>query len=224
MAARNIQQLFDLVDYIVRKQRGVFITGTEFDEVLDAAQLEAYAYYWSGYGIDQTIHDALQPFKVLRNPYTSTSSGLVSFPSDYLHLLAGVSAIYGSTITPVTFLNPDQVPDAITNQLRPVVLANPVAEDYSFKNPDGTITLGFQMYPMSTQIGYYSYMRRPAQPHYGYTQVNRVITYDPTTSVQLEFTDIYVNNIISRSLKYFSINMSEQEIEVFAQTQQQETK
>lgn len=224
MAARNISDVYNLINYITRKIRGVFISPTDLDEVLLAAQLETYNEYWKGYGVNQQIHDALQPFKVLRHPYTSTSSGLVSYPSDYIHLLGGVSSVYGSTLNAVTFLNPDQIPDAITNQLRPVDLSNPIAEDYSFKNSDGTITLGFQMYPMTTQIGYFSYMRLPAQPHYGYVQVDRVITYDPATSVQLEFTDIYVNEIISRSLKYFGINMAENEIIQFAQLQEQETK
>jgi hypothetical protein len=61
---------------------------------------------------------------------------------------------------------------------------------------------------------------------YGYTQVpgSRTITYDNATSTQLEFTDVYINNIISIALKFWGINMAEQDIQAFAQNQTQETK
>ena len=174
MAARNISDIFSLVNYITRTERGVFIAPSEFNEVITAAQLELFQYFWTSYQADQKVEDALQPFKVLRYQFASNSSGLVTFPSDYVHLFLGVFSIYGSTVCPVQFVDNENVADAVTNQLRPVTLSNPIAE---------SSPTGFQMYPMSTQIGFYSYLRLPAQPVYGYTQVNRVITYDPNTSV-----------------------------------------
>lgn len=215
MAARNISDVYNLVDYICRKNRGVFITPAEFNQVMTAAQLELFQYYWDMfYEQDQQLHDALQPFKVLRYQFASNSSGFVTFPSDYVHLFFGVFSIYGSTICDCQFVDNEQVPYAIKNQLRPVSLSAPIAE---------VAPNGFQMYPMTTQIGFYSYLRLPSQVVYGYTQNGRVITYDANTSTQIEFTDAYVNNIISRGLKYFGINMGEQDIQQFAQSQQQQT-
>jgi len=69
-----------------------------------------------------------------------------------------------------------------------------------------------------------SRLRRPAKPVYGYTTSGRTIIYNPATSTQLEFTDVYINNIISIALKFWGINMAEQDIQVFAQNQTQETK
>ena len=215
MAARNINEIFLLVDYICRKQRGVFISIDEFNESIVAANLEAYSYYWElSYRADQLLHDALQPFKVLRYQFTSAADGLVTFPSDYSHLFLGVFTVYGSTIHPCQFLDNEQVAQNLDNQLRPITLSNPIAE-YA--------PSGFQLYPMSQQTGFFSYLRLPAQPQFVGTYVNRVLTYNAAASTQIEFKDIYVNNIIARSLKYFSINMSETEIQQFAQLQQQET-
>jgi hypothetical protein len=223
VAARNISDVYNLVDYITRKVRGVFISPSEFDESVVAANLEAFQYYWElSYKADQQLHDALQPFKVLRQQFQSAADGLVTFPQNYVHLFPGVFSIYGSTVNPCQFVDNENVPDALTNQLRPVSLSNPIAEVASIPNQP-TTTLGFQMYPMQTQIGFYSYLRLPNQPHYGYVQVGRTITYDPLTSVQIEFTDVYVNNIISRALKYFGVSMGEAEIEQFAQSQTQQT-
>lgn len=182
---------------------------------MTASQLEAVQYYWDMFfEKDQQLHDALQPFKVLRYQFASNSSGLVSYPSDYVHFFYGAFSIYGSTVHSIQFLDNEQVADALDNQLRPISLSNPIAE---------VSAGGFQMYPMSAQIGFFSYLRLPVQVVYGYSQSGRTITYDPTTSVQIEFKDVYVNNIISRALKYFGISMSEAEIEQFAQSQQTQT-
>lgn len=222
MAARNISDVFNLVDYICRLQRGVFISISEFNESVTAANLETFNYYWSFYQPDQILHDALQPFKVLRYQFQTASDGLLTHPSNFIHLFPGVFTIYGSTLCPCQILDNEQIPDAITNQLRPVSLSNPIAEVASIPNQT-TTTLGLQLYPMSTQIGFYSYLRLPNQPVYAAIQVGRVITYDAANSTQIEFTDVYVNNIISRALKYFGISMGEAEIEQFAQAQTQQT-
>ena len=104
---------------------------------------------------------------------------------------------------------------ALKSQLRPVSTSLPIAKD--------TAT-GFQIYPQVAQTGFYNYLRRPVKPVFGYTTSGRTITYDSATSTQLEFTDVYINNIISIALKFWGINMAEQDIQVFAQNQTQETK
>ena len=115
----------------------------------------------------------------------------------------------------IRFVNEDELPFALTSQLRTVSTSKPIAKDTSG---------GFQLYPQSTQTGFYNYLRRPNAPVLGYTQTGRTITYDPNTSTQLEFTDVYINNIIARALKFWGINMAEQDIQQFAQLQTQETK
>jgi hypothetical protein len=200
--------------FIVRKERGVFVTIPEAMQTLDNAQLEAVEEWFSTYGTTQIIHDAIRKLRVQKN-FTSDSTGLVTFDADYLHLIGGAYTVSGSTINNVRFLNEDELALALKSQLRPVLESNPIAIDAS---------VGFRLYPASTQTGFYNYLRRPATPVLGYTQSGRNITYDPNTSTQLEFTDVYINNIISRALKFWSINMAEQDIQQFAQIQTQETK
>lgn len=200
--------------FIVRKERGVFVTIPEAMQTLDNAQLEAVEEWFSTYGTTQIIHDAIRKLRVQKN-FTSDSTGLVTFDADYLHLIGGAYTVSGSTINNVRFLNEDELSLALKSQLRPVLESNPIAIDAS---------VGFRLYPASTQTGFYNYLRRPATPVLGYTQSGRNITYDPNTSTQLEFTDVYINNIISRALKFWGINMAEQDIQQFAQIQTQETK
>jgi hypothetical protein len=200
--------------FIVRKERGVFVTVNEAMQTLDNAQLEATEEWFSTYGATQIIHDAIRKLRVQKS-FTSDSTGLVTFDADYLHLIGGAYTVSGSTINNVRFLNEDELALALKSQLRVVSTSNPIAIDAS---------VGFRLYPASTQSGFYNYLRRPATPVLGYTQSGRTITYDPNTSTQLEFTDVYINNIISRALKFWGINMAEQDIQQFAQIQTQETK
>ena len=200
--------------FIVRKERGVFVTIPEAMQTLDNAQLEAVEEWFSTYGTTQIIHDAIRKLRVQKN-FTSDSTGLVTFDADYLHLIGGAYTVSGSTINNVRFLNEDELALALKSQLRAVSTSSPIAIDAS---------VGFRLYPAATQTGFYNYLRRPATPVLGYTQSGRSITYDPNTSTQLEFTDVYINNIISRALKFWGINMAEQDIQQFAQIQTQETK
>ena len=212
--AYNINDIYNQMIFIVRKERGVFVTVDEAMQTLDNAQLEAVEEWFSTYGTTQIIHDAIRKLRVQKS-FTSDSTGLVTFDADYLHLIGGAYTVSGSTINNVRFLNEDELALALKSQLRAVSTSNPIAIDAS---------VGFRLYPAATQAGFYNYLRRPAAPVLGYTQSGRNITYDPNTSTQLEFTDVYINNIISRALKFWGINMAEQDIQQFAQIQTQETK
>lgn len=212
--AYNINDVYNFLTFIVRKERGVFITIPEAMQTLDNAQLEATEDWFAGYGATQILHDAIRKLRT-QVQFTSASDGMVTFASDYLHMIGNPYTVTGSTINAVRFVNEDELPYALTSQLRPVSSSKPIAKDSS---------VGFQLYPQFLQTGFYNYLRRPNTPVLGYTQSGRTITYNPNTSTQLEFTDVYINNIISRALKFWGINMAEQDIQQFAQLQTQETK
>jgi hypothetical protein len=200
--------------FIVRKERGVFVTISEFESTLDNAQIEATSGWFELYGITQKIHDAIRKLRS-QVQFTSASDGQVNFASDYLHMIGGAYTVTGSTINTIRFVNENEVSLSLKSQLRPVSTSLPIAKD--------TAT-GFQIYPQVAQTGFYNYLRRPVKPVFGYTTSGRTITYDSATSTQLEFTDVYINNIISIALKFWGINMAEQDIQAFAQNQTQETK
>jgi hypothetical protein len=212
--AYNINDVYNFLTFIVRKERGVFITIPEAMQTLDNAQIEATEDWFAGYGATQILHDAIRKLRS-QVQFTSASDGMVSFPSDYLHMIGNPYTVTGSTVNAVRFVNEDELPYALTSQLRPVSASKPIAKDSS---------VGFQLYPQFLQTGFYNYLRRPNTPVLGYTQSGRTITYNPSTSTQLEFTDVYINNIIARALKFYGINMAEQDIQQFAQIQTQETK
>ena len=214
MASRNISNIIDFYRYIVRKERGVFVTTDQICANLDAGQMDCFEDYFRQYGQTQEIHDAVKPFRVYQ-PFTTDAAGIITFPSDYLHLLGTIFTVSGSTVNEVTLYNEDEFLRALNSQLRPVSLSNPIGRD--------TAT-GISLFPQSQQTGAYTYLKRPPTPVYGYTQVGRAITYNPATSTQLGWSDAYINNIIARSLFYAGVNMDEQGVTQFAQQYTEETK
>lgn len=213
MANRDINNLYNFYQYILRKERGVFCTPTEFNANMYAGILDAVNEWFAPYGEDQILHDALRPIRVYYQ-FTSDSSGFVTYPNNYIHILGSPFSVTGSTVNQIKFVNEDELPFALTSQLRAVTNTYPIAVDTN---------VGFSIYPQQTQIGFFNYLKLPDAPIFGYTQVGRVITYDVSTSVQVQFSDIYVNNIIAKALRYAGVNMDEKGVSDFANQYNQET-
>ena len=212
--ARSLNDYYNFFQYIVRKERGVFVTPAQFTQNLDAGQLDCFEEWFKLYGENNEVHDAIKPFRVYQ-PFTSDGSGYVTYPSNCVHVLGSPFTIFGSAVTNPKWVNEDELPFALTSQLRAVSNAYPIIVDSS---------AGFSIYPQTTQIGAYFYLRRPLTPVFGYTQSGRTITYDSSTSVQLEWNELYINNILAKSLRYAGVNMNEQGVAQFAEAYNQETK
>lgn len=211
---RSIFNIYELMRSIVRKERGIFITPSDAMAYLDAAQLEKFEADFTLYGKDQTLHDSLMPFKVTNQQFTSASDGKVTFPDDYQHFLDDLFTVMGSTINKCTNIKETEKAQALTSQLRPVTTSNPLWESSAD---------GIQLYPQTTQTGFYSYLRRPATPVLAFTQAGRVQTYDAAGSTQLEWQDNFINNIIARALAYWGVYMDEDKMVQFSQLKQSQT-
>lgn len=214
MATRNINTLYEFYRYICKKERGIFITIPQFNANIDAGQMDAVAEWFEPYGTTQKLHDALRKIRVYYQ-FTSDAAGMVTFPEDYTHILGSPFTVTGSSVNELVFVQESELPFALKSQLRAVSNSYPIAVD--------TAT-GFSIYPQSTQIGYFNYLKRPATPTLAVTQVGRVITYDSVNSIQLEFSDIYFNHILAKALVYAGVNMGEAEVTAFADAYAKETK
>ena len=211
--SRSIFDLYNLYRYIVRKQRGVYITIPEFNANMDSGQMNAVAEWFAPYGETQVLHDALRKIRVYYQ-FTSDAAGMVTFPSDYIHILGTPFTVTGSSVNEIAFVQESELPFALKSQQRPVSTSYPIAVD--------TAT-GFSLYPQTTQIGFFNYLKRPATITLAVTQVGRVVTYDAANSIQPEFSDIYFNHILAKALKYAGVSMDEKGITEFADKYDQET-
>lgn len=204
------------MDFIIDKQQQAWYSPTEKDDMLHRAQMSWFMELYGNprtyqpgrytppiaYGVSQKINDSLSPFKKVA-AFTSNSSGIITLPSDYIHLLAlNTSEVLPSgTVVkrPVQILNEDELITRLESQLCPVSVSDPIGIENSEKK--------IQLFPESTQTGKIYYMRMPVAPVYSYTQTGRVITYDNATSVQLEWDEPNVNTIMIKALSFIGINL-----------------
>jgi hypothetical protein len=64
--AYNVNDIYNFMNFIVRKERGVFVTIPEFEDTLDNAQIEATEDWFVLYGQSQIIHDAIRKLRIQR--------------------------------------------------------------------------------------------------------------------------------------------------------------
>lgn len=215
----DLNAVYKLHEFILRKQRGAFVTYEELDEIYNLGQLDLINEYMDEYALTGKIHNALQPFKK-NYIFTNTTSvnGFVDLPSDYLMALLSYTQTYNNNTQrieygEIRFHNEDSWVNAINSQLRPATKKLPAA-----KIIGGEI----ELFPKEVNAGILNYIRKPNAPVYAYSQVGRAVTYNANTSVQLEWSDLYITKVIMKALAYQSINLNEQQIAAFAAEKEKE--
>jgi hypothetical protein len=229
----DINDVHNIVLFYLNKDQNIYLSHEEIDDVLDRAQMVLFNQYHTNpklpaqtqaalYGESQRVDDALSPFKEL---YTfapvDTPGGVITMAPNlnYQHLISLYTTLYNSTLgrnvySGVQVLNEEELIERLESQVIPVSSGDPIA----IMNKQNKI----QLFPPTGATGGVYYFRRPLKPIFSYTQSGRVITYDPNTSVDLEWKDMDVNNVISIALSYFGLNMSAADVVQFAQVKTQE--
>lgn len=226
----DIKVIHDTILYYLNKDQTGYVTHSEIDQVLDKAQLALFNQYHTNpklpskaqailYGESQRIDDALSVFKEKYSFTTSTSSsGIISLPTNYMHLLSLYTTVYSSQLgrniySAVQVLSEEELIERLESQVIPVSLEDPIA----IMNSQNKI----QLFPEQGQSGAVYYLRRPATPVFAYTQSGRTVTYNQSGSVQLEWKDFDLNNLIALALSYYGLNLSAAEVIQFAEVKQQ---
>ena len=116
---------------------------------------------------------------------------------------------------PIKLVNEDERAKRLNSQIDPVTATSPIGEQIGLRT--------FRLYPASIYNGNATYLRRPVKPVYGYTVISgRVIVYDPNTSTQLEWRETEHIPLLLKGLQSLSINLSDAEIQNFAQIKTQD--
>lgn len=209
----DLSEIYQLVDFILSKERGSFQTYAELDRIFHLGQTDLYNQYYDEYALTGKIHNALEPFKKKLTFTTGTSpAGFITLPADYMMALPSshTTPSYG----PIRFYNESEWVGAITSQLRPVSTTKPAAK---------IIAGQIELFPHVATAGVIEYLKKPTPPVYVYSQVGRVITYDAITSTQLQWLDMYIPKVIMKSLSYIGVNLNEADITQYSETKAKET-
>jgi hypothetical protein len=213
----TIQDIHNWIDFLTNKAQGVYFSHEEKDMALDRGQMQYFNEQYAYYALAQKIQESLSPFKTKYSFLTSdTQNGLITAPSDYLYLTGGKIVYMEGSRTrykALKVLSDDELAYRLNSQLRPVTITSPVAV---MAGKVSGISL-IQLYPKQTFAGEIDYLRRPAVPKYAYTQSGRAFAYDPTNSVQLEWGESELNELIMRALSFLGISIDDQLVTQYAE-------
>ena len=214
----NISEAVDFIQFWVNKKVNSFYTVSECVSVIDAGQMAMYRDLKPKYAVSQWVKDALSPFREPYNFTTAVSENVIVPDTYYLDLLDIQIFFQVSNRTvyaPVKLINEDERANRLNSQVDPVTTTSPIGEQIGLRT--------FRLYPAGVYNGNVTYLRRPVKPVYGYTVISgRVIVYDPNTSTQLEWRETEHIPILLKGLQSMGINLSDQEIQNFAQLKTQE--
>jgi hypothetical protein len=217
----DLQEVYNRLLFFINKFQGSWYPPETLDSIVDEGQMSYYKDCYILYGKGQRLTDALAAFKT---PFLftigTTPGGLISTPSQYLDLLSCYTIVMlpdGTTKRcPVPLINEDEITGRINSQVIPNTTARPFGELVA--NWD------IQLYPQVPQAGGLSYYARPPAPHFAYTLTNggRTVVYNQGASTQLAWSDDEINPLLIATLRTIGINMSDREIQAYANQVNQE--
>lgn len=209
----NISEAVDFILFWVNKKTGAWYTIDECVNVIDVGQMAMYRDLKPKYATSQWVKDALSPFREVYN-FTTQVSGYVIVPdTDYLDLLdiqIYFTVSNRTVYAPVKLVNEDERANRLNSQLDPVTITSPIGEQTAVRT--------FRLYPINAYNGNVTYLRRPVKPVFGYSVISqRVIVYNSGTSTQLEWRETEQIPLLLKGLQSIGINLSDQEIQNYAQ-------
>lgn len=199
---------YNQLNFWINKSQGLWYSPPDLDAIVHQGQLSFYESCFIKYGTGQRLNDALAPFKktIL---FTTDANGLLTSPDDYMDLIDIIPSVDGiPQICPV--VNDDEVTYRRRSQVIPNTLTAPFAEEITDWN--------YQLYPMQSQSGKFSYFSEPIPPLFKYTVVSgRVIVYNQAGSTQLAWGSGEVQGVLISTLRSVGINIGENDIQAFAE-------
>jgi hypothetical protein len=217
----NIKDVHDRIRLLLDKSQVGFVSPSEIDHALDMAQLDLFnelygnaRQYQPGrsvppihYGATQKINDSLSPFKeVLNLEEADTTNGVISLPSDYLHVIGIYLRSYDNTLARNIYKSIKIVSeDELAKRLDSFIFSPSSSTPVGIINGKGMI----QLFPEDSIDVDIHYLRRPAKPFMNYTSTNRSINYNDNGSVQLEWQETDLNTLINKAISVLGASLKD---------------
>jgi len=237
----NIGEIYQFVNFELNKYQSGSFTPDEFNQVLAATYLDPFkvkiglpeeyqfpsrngggAEARQNYQAGQTITDDLRLF-IKTTVVTKVGSGFFPYPADYVRHSASEydliinnngcgqqPSVYVQSIEPVT---DEQKKFRLNNSIIAPDVEYPII---SFEDR------GFLINPKTITQFRLTYLRLPVKPVFGffYDPVTQEVTYDPTTSIQLEYPVIMHNDYCAMLIKYIAENIRDDSARQFGEARQ----
>lgn len=214
-----IKRTHDIIELILKKSQSGFMNHGQIDIALAAGQDDVFGQYVAMVRQKQYVHDALNPFRETKvfTQVDYAAIGLLNCPVGY-QVVTGVDVMIFNNAKgkndywPLTVFNDGEVGNMLSSQLCPVDTTHPGCYQSGKAGDVYQLTL----LPAAYYNGNLRYLREPQIPIFNYTTVGRQQVYNPTGSINLEWSNTYANEVIYKALVYLGVNMNAPAVVQFA--------
>lgn len=208
--ATSIDDVYSLVKYRANKSGYLgTISPNDFNLLFPRASIRYFNREYTQYASTQRISDALSKFKSDLTPITIDSNGQYAIPSDLFHVDA-LTHNYNGAQVEITRVESDFIANNLSSAYDAPSEEFPIYTQYKTK---------LQFYPVNLGSANLIYLKEPVKAVWGYTLVSGRPVYDAGASVDPEWSDVDIDNIIYLLLTDIGVNMRDQELEAFSLTQ-----
>jgi hypothetical protein len=214
------------INFLIRQSNsGVYLSPSEIDLILNRAQTQYFNKLYGNqndyrydrpvpkitYAVTEKISRSLAPFLSDPTALVIDSNGLVNTPTDLYQTVSITHTISGVDYE-VTRVEHDRVANNLTSEIEAPDAKYPIYTQLRTK---------LQFYPKSLASATIIYLKKPTDVVWGYTIVNNVPVYDVSTSVQPEWADMDMNEVIYLALSYAGLNIKDGDVSQFANVKTQ---
>lgn|SRR3990167_11253380 len=228
MAKTSIDTVKKYVEYLVRKNDSGTLSPDQFNLVINRASKTEFVNRVGnphqyvpgnstpqmGFQITQKITEDLKIFQTNAN-LVINSLGRANYPSNLAYTIPGLgykTQKNGQTVySPIEVLDKDKEYYRLSSKIVPPTRENPLAVFESTY---------IQIYPTNISNINFPYLRYPVDANWGFTLVNNRPVFNPATSVDLEWEDLTVNDIIINALQSIGISLKDADVLNYANQKQ----
>lgn len=211
-----INENYALVQDLLSKNNGVYITPAEYNRYAEMSSLDLFDkrvgarnLNVTAYGRNRTLDRRVNPFRVVTT--VTVTAGVATQPAD-LELTRAVYYTYDGKPKALRVADEDRFAKLFDDPL-----ADPIPEDPFYIEDNGSIRIFPEDIPEVT----IEYLKKPVTPVYGYTIVNRRPVYDPASSVDFDWDKREEAELTMRILQYAGVSIAHQAIVQYAEAKQQ---
>ena len=205
----NVNYFFRLTDAIANKnQAGQTLTAEQKDDFAHQAQMSLFEKDRLTFLKTGDSSDFLDWFLKSTTINPDPLTGYANYPPDFQHT-AGVRAYFMGIERPVELVENKAWGEVQASKLFAPTRLFPKYTEFSGE---------YRFLPRNIGIVMLDYWKEPVKPKWGWTIVNNEQVYDPNTSVDFEFAEFSVNTIAAIYLQLIGVNLSDANIQQFAET------
>jgi hypothetical protein len=210
--AKKIKEIHDQINLLTTKGRTGYHSPGDIDIAVYKASKELYNLYFKEFEANNALHDSLRPFATNPTVIALNGSGQYTLPADFIHDIGEITS--GSSDIIVDVVDRAALALRRADALVPPSASYPICTFYETY---------IQFYPINITNVKFAYLKKPIQPVYAYTIVSGRAVYDDTNSVDVEWNETDIGEVMVRTLSMLGVNLEDMKLVQWSEAQQQKT-